>query len=161
MRGRLIFLDFDGVLNDPYWLTKVWSLSHKPNFFELDPLRVELLWQACCATNAALVLSSSWNARDGVKEYFEKLNFKVVGQLGYFSHRGEAIDKWIKDHCAEKSDYLILDDERSEYSEEQLKHLVQTSQGYQSWTKDNLDQAPKLVGLNEEHLKKIKEIWHD
>lgn len=148
---NLIFLDFDGVLNDPYWLTRIWPLRKQRNFkFEFDMSRIEILACICDITNAKLVLSSSWNNRPGVKDYFESMGFTVAGQLGFYQERGDTIKKWLLAHPEYiGANYIIIDDEKADYDEEQLEHLVFTgSYVIKGWTEDNIHLAPLHVGLN-------------
>ncbi len=125
---NLIFLDFDGVLNDPYWLMNVWPRRRKCGArFEFDLNRIENLHKICDVTNALLVLSSSWNGRKGLKEYFTALGFRVAGRLGSHTNRGIAIKEWFDKHpCYQDTNYIIIDDEKSDYDETQLKHLIYT-----------------------------------
>lgn len=148
---NLIFLDFDGVLNDPYWLIQTWPLRKRHHIkFEFDWSRLEILARICERTEAKLVLASSWNFRKGLKKYFESMGFEVVGQLGVHDDRGEAIKRWFKEHPEYgTANYAILDDEKSGYDEEQLKHLVFTgTYVIKQWTQDNIYLAPRHIGLN-------------
>lgn len=155
MKQNLIFLDFDGVLNDPYWLVSTWPLRKRRYIkFEFDLYRLEILHRICDQTDAKLVLASSWRYRPGVREYFESMGFKVVGLLGTHENRGEAIKEWF-DKFPEYSEanWIILDDEKSDYDEEQLKHLVFTgTKVVERWTEENLMMANFLIGLDEQHI---------
>lgn len=158
---NLIFLDFDGVLNDPYWLGKSWPLRRQRGIeFEFDFARLEILQRICDQTNAKLVLSSSWNYREGVKEYFESMGFEVAGRLGAHSDRGEAIKEWFGKHpeCG-TANYAILDDEKSDYDEDQLRHLVFTKNDFvKQWTLDNIHLAPLHIGLDKRHIEETLKL---
>lgn len=147
----LIFLDFDGVLNDPYWLATVWPIRRKRNVkFEFDLSRLEILRRICDRTDAQLVLASSWSFRPGLVEYFESIGFKVAGLLRPHSNRGEAIKNFLGYSTA---NWIILDDEKSDYDKEQLEHLVFTgTKVVDRWTKANLVMAKCLIGLDERHI---------
>lgn len=154
-RPNLIFLDFDGVLNDPYWLIQTWPLRKRHYIkFEFDWYRLEILARICDRTDAKLVLSSSWNSRKGVKEYFESMGFEVVGRLGAHLDRGAAIKEWFNKHPEYgTANYAILDDEKSGYDEEQLKHLVFTgTYAIYGWAEDNIHLAPRHIGLNTHNI---------
>lgn len=146
----LIFLDFDGVLNDPYWLVQYHQdkISYKPKY-EFDPKRVAALKELCDFVNGGLVLSSSWNMREGLTKYFSEQGFTVVGRLGYYENRSEAIERWRSIHHAEKMRYMIIDDEKSEYSNDQLSHLLRTNYapGF-IWTKENIKDSQSAIGLS-------------
>lgn len=157
---NLIFLDFDGVLNDPYWLVNWWPLRREHTKFEFDLSRLEILHRICDSTGAKLVLSSAWNFREGVKEYFEENGFEVVGRLGAHFDRGQTIKKWFSEHPEYKTaNYVILDDEKSQYDEEQLKHLVFTgSCVIKGWTEDNLYLASRHIGLGTHSIEEALKI---
>lgn len=169
MKKKLIFLDFDGVLNDPYYLC--FLRDKQDEWGEIDEKRLKILKDICNKTGAELVLSSSWNMRKGVKEFFERNGFKVTGSLGWYQNRGETICKWIFDHCDEWLEddniqgmqYAILDDEKSTYFQEGLnlsldKHLFFTgSNVFTFWTKDSIKCAPEEIGLDQKIADKVIE----
>lgn len=158
---NLIFLDFDGVLNDPYWLIKTWPLrKRRCTEFEFDWSRIEILACICDRTEAKLVLASSWSSRKGLKEYFESVGFEVIGRLEAHEDRGEAIKKWFSKHPEYATvNYVILDDEKSDYDEEQLDHLVFTgSYVIKQWTEDNIRIAPWHIGLNTHNIEEALKL---
>lgn len=72
--------------------------------------------------------------------------------------RGKAIEHWLKNTTAKVDSYLIFDDETSDYSEEQMKHLI--------CTRESLDSAlttkyPCYMGLQEKHIRMAKAMLED
>jgi hypothetical protein len=63
---KVIFLDFDGVLNSVKWMTKLHESGEKftsflsRSFKELDPAAVKLVSDLAVETNSAIIVSSSW-----------------------------------------------------------------------------------------------------
>lgn len=151
---RYIFLDFDGVLNDPYWIIKHHYLRYKRSQgLEFDLRRVEYLARIVDYTGAKLVLSSSWNMRDGVKEFFQQLGFEVAGQLGNYSNRGQAIDSWQAENNVRNCPYIIIDDEWSDYDPQQREHLVYTGDTHvMGGMVHNFSLSEKKIGLDEIHV---------
>ena len=82
---KLIFLDIDGVFNhDHYYMNRPnqFVAPDDIDFNEFDPESVKIFNQIITATNADIVLSSSWRANnDTYFEYLKKL-FVDVGLEG-------------------------------------------------------------------------------
>lgn len=135
---KVIFLDFDGVLTNIY---SRWTLL---------PKKCDLLGQILDATDAKIVISSSWrrnNLEDTIdfltnierNSYLNGYPFpfidKVIDQtdksneseLRFSNHecRGNFIQKWLNEH-PDVSNYVILDDD-DDMLECQQAHFVMTS----------------------------------
>lgn len=149
MRHKIIFLDFDGVLNNPYYLTRAYKTQDLDKYQrQFDPLKVKILQKICQFTHAKVVATSSWRG----KESFAYLQNQGIPMLDMVSDtmggRGCDIDMWLQ-RQDDDFDYLILDDETSDYSPEQMKHLICTKETYSS------DLAVKydcVEGLQEKHI---------
>lgn len=134
---KIIFLDFDGVI------TTRWS------HYNVDPNKVKLLEEIIRATDAKIVVSSSWsvgcrNAEDFIERDFRgffqrkakeisedslfiKSIIDVTDHMGLC--RGDEIQRWLDAHEDEVETYVIIDDD-SDMLEEQLFNFVQTDSLY-------------------------------
>lgn len=139
---KIIFLDVDGVLN---------CQSTKDLcglYIGLEDKKVSLLKEIVDATNAKIVLVSSWkecwfkakNLKDKQDDLATYLDNKLNSQgLSIWDktndnnspRRGKGIIKYLeelKKNNTEVDNYIILDDELFDYLEtKQTKHLIQTS----------------------------------
>lgn len=157
---KIIFLDFDGVIT---------TLKSK---YKLDKEALDLLGEIIDATDAKIVISSSWRRHtleDTIKELQNTSDFrmnglefpfidKIVGVteriFGFAltnkdKHisllRGVEIREYLKEH-SEVTNYVILDDDR-DILLDQKDHFVNTDT-YEGLTKENVKQAINI--LNEE-----------
>jgi hypothetical protein len=119
---KLIFLDFDGVLNS---YRTVWAAPGDENGWmpeHLDPVAIGLVRKLCELTGAKIVISSSWRIEFSIEQLKEILATKgwkdapIIGHtMMRFSHRyrGEEVAYWLEDFEAEGNEvesYVILDD---------------------------------------------------
>ena len=120
MSKKYIFLDVDGVLNCDS------TLEQCGGYTGIDDAKVALLKEIVDATEARIVLSSSWrlgyNSRGdslkGHREYLtQKLSkygleiYSMTPQIGRFhSHRGEEIHMWLEAHGGADA-WVVLDDD--------------------------------------------------
>ena len=132
-RMKTIFLDVDGVLNS------IDSEDHLHCFIGLDYSGIKLLREIVDATDAEIVLISTWKLSwdkngsrpDTLGEYLddrlaeEKLTIldKTGGNM---NERGHGIIDWLSEHPTES--WIVLDDEIFEDYEECgiMPHLVKT-----------------------------------
>ena len=136
---KILFLDIDGVLNCKY--TKESFAGYA--FVSDDKIR--LLKKIIEATDAQIVLSSSWREGWFYKDHaphtsnteldlFEALWDKLlefdIEMLDYtaeYGHRGMEIDAWLKGCYNENIEsYVILDDMDESELRPHSSHLVQT-----------------------------------
>lgn len=123
--NRVIFLDYDGTLNDiPYLL----STPQKTPIDALDPHKIALLSNLCSRTKAKVVLTSTWRDDLKAREYLKRCGIPVIGATPHGRNRGNEIHQWIIDKKF-TGKYVILDDECSELNETQRKRLVYTREG--------------------------------
>jgi len=131
MITKIIFLDFDGVLNSQLYFVKRHAeklAGHNLGFAgDLDPTAVGFLNELIEKTGAKVVVSSTWRigmTAEDLQELLEKVGFKgeVIGVTPDLSSgsclRGNEILEWIKDNRAivgaDYSDYrqyVIFDDD--------------------------------------------------
>lgn len=149
---RFLFLDIDGVLNTGNYsnfLVESGLCEVDADGYMFDPEAVENLRYIIEATNAKIVITSSWRL-DGIKamrELWEHRNMpsEVVGitpqlKTAHFCNvdskdtwdkrpvgsRGMEIDEWLRLHSKDKLEsYAILDDE-NDYLLHQAEHVVLT-----------------------------------
>lgn len=131
---KVIFLDIDGVITDK-------------SYMRFDATKMKMIKGLCIATEAKIVVSSSWrrgNLADTISELTGFGNSYVpvpyalsdltiditpyviaseTGERGRQFHvqRGVEIDLWLKDHDVEN--YVILDDE-NDMLYDQASHFV-------------------------------------
>jgi len=129
---RILFLDIDGVL-----VNRRSFFIRSGNLPTCDPGCLEVLNEICEATNAHIVISSSWRLESSLRELQQILGewgvkAPVIGvtPLG-LSTRGAEIEAWIAEsesHGQTISSFVILDD-CSDMEGELLGRLVQTDSG--------------------------------
>jgi Swiss Army Knife RNA repair-like protein len=114
---NIIFLDFDGVLNDRKWLSQEGTRD------DVDPERVRLLNWLVRATDAKIVISSTWrilHTIDELRTILDRAGF--IGEVlditpGGGGVRGPQIQAWI-DTNQFKGQFVILDDDSD------MEHLM-------------------------------------
>ena len=157
---KIIFLDFDGVLNSQQFLH-----SHQGGFgmTQVDPRAAARLEKLVKATGAKIVVSSSWRHIYSVEEIQEIL--KKVGAPAAAravidrtpvgeGNRGQEIQDWL-DLDSERrvvnpahqdvQAYVILDD-NNEMTPEQQPHMVQTN-GQVGLTDQNVMDAISILRM--------------
>jgi hypothetical protein len=127
---KIVFLDFDGVLNG----IDSWSLSQQEYEakragpedealgllrLRLDPERVRILNDVLERTGAKVVLSTAWRnwpEQDYVREKLDAAGFEgtivgaTPGWLGPGKRRGDEIQAWLDENQGEVEAFAILDD---------------------------------------------------
>jgi len=140
---RIIFLDFDGVMNNNKFLQAKPS-AENASAQQVDPRAVVLLDKLVKSTDAKIVISSSWRhsrkvseIQDILRQAGSRVAFRAVidrTPVGE-GNRGQEIQDWL-DLDPEREvvnpaheplqAYVILDD-TNEMSPEQQNNLVQTN----------------------------------
>lgn len=141
--SKVIFLDIDGVLNNMNYI-----VNHPGDYWTIDLEKVKLLKQLVSKTNAEIVLISSRRYDPGITGFFRDNDLEVYDKVGKEENRSEAINIWLSEH-PEVTNYIILDDETSEYTEEQMNHTIQTNECYSSEVRVN---NPYFEGLQRKHV---------
>ena len=147
MTDKIIFLDYDGVLNDIEYLAVFHS---KPGIHSgkdsLDPKLISRLRLLCSQTKAKVVLTSSWRDDLETRKYLKShWDIPIIGATPHkHDNRGLEIRQWLIDkHFS--GQYIIIDDECSDLNDEQREHLI--------LTREYTDGFP-VLGLRPKHL-----IW--
>ena len=157
-----IFLDIDGVMNNQQdWLTK-----DKENY---NHMFCDEAWQmlsdVCKATDAKVVLSSSWRLSleqdrncfypkeqncklsKRLLEYFDRYNIKLVGlTTNYYDYRGKQIQAYVKKFLKENDNYVVLDDDEFD-----IANYV---------PKEQMIRTEFETGLQPEHCKRIIDYFN-
>lgn len=129
---KVIFLDIDGVVNCMHTATR------SRGVIGIDPYMAFLVGKIFDATDAKLVLSSSWKHwPDGVEEVSKKV-WKVYDTTPNLQGeiRGQEIKAWLDAH-PDVEKYAILDDESDMLPEQ--KHFKT------SWAKGITEEIAKEV----------------
>lgn len=157
---KIIFLDFDGVLNSLFHFQELrrQGLAQERIMDSLEPGMVERLNKIIDATGAKVVISSTWRKLHSVgelKDFLIKYGFRHVEKiLGVTptlnTDRGIEIEKWLVDFKARLnysddpiSSFVILDDNSDMVHAHLLCRLVLTT-----W----------IDGMEDEHVDKAIEI---
>ena len=107
--NKIIFLDFDGVVN---------NFAEPDSFRKLSVKNVKVLNRLIKLTNASIVITSVWRinySMEVLKQVLINAAFKYpesvidVTPLGY-GYRGKEIKEWLDQH-PEVSEFVILDDD--------------------------------------------------
>lgn len=126
---KYIFLDFDGVLNTEQHISCLKAeglpISNKYGYV-FDPDAVDNLAAIVEKTEAEIVITSSWRI-EGLETMQQLwLDLELPGVIAGITPfegveidantpdtcagRGNEIDLWLKEHCAEEDRYVIIDD---------------------------------------------------
>ena len=133
---KVIFLDIDGVLN-----TEAYRENPDVDYFEhpVSEAHMPLLEYLVKSTGAKIILSSTWREYwdkgevqsdrfgDYINNLFDKYGLEIYDKTPELRDRSEEIDEWIKLHQGEVESYVILDDFDFDWSEENEKRLVKTT----------------------------------
>lgn len=159
---KIIFLDLDGVLNSLTYFQELkrQGLTQDRIMDSLDPVMVERLNRIVEATNAKIVISSTWrnlHSMDELKAFLLKYAFKYNGHVidvtpTLNKDRGYEIEWWLNEYHrgfdlgVEQeliTSFVILDDNSDMVYDHLLSRLVLTT-----WEN----------GMEEEHAQKAIEI---
>lgn len=162
MSVKIIFLDFDGVMNSAAWFKKNHEAIKASSGFtfrdaaELDPELVARVKRIVDETGASLVISSTWRILHTLEELLEILGLagwtdapiidKTPRNRDMSGCRGDEVAAWLKRHPG-VTKWVALDDD-SDFLEGQM--LVQTS-----WTdgiqESDVIKAINILGRKDEH----------
>lgn len=151
---KVIFVDFDGVLNSGVWtrerrtLDRIWGDAKSDALWTLEPAKVELLNQAITRTGAKVVVSSSWRG-DGHGIAMLRFAGLVEDAIGETPHgrgdlglqakracelRAAEINAWLQAH-PEVQDHVAIDDEDFKF-----ERLVRTN-GMEGLLQSDVDEV--------------------
>jgi HAD domain in Swiss Army Knife RNA repair proteins len=151
---KIIFLDFDGVLNSHEYILNRWDKT-KGGCVDLDSQAVALVQRICrLVPDARIVVSSSWRIHHRLTELKDLLAKGgldprlVIGKTpqfppvaGHSQRRGAEIALWLGTTLYEIEKFVILDDD-SDMEPFLHRHL----------------KTEFALGLTEEHVKRAVEM---
>lgn len=152
---KVMFLDLDGVLNSrAYDRKRNWDEQT-----EIDETRLPLVKEIVDATDAKIVLSSTWRQHwdvmpsgcdtDGryINDTFQKFGLQIFDKtpdLGFAASRRDEIAKWLFDRGEEVESFVIIDDYRYGWGD-LSERFVKTDPIFR-------------LGLEQEHVERAIEI---
>ena len=169
---KVIFLDIDGVLNTQQTFMKIYEEWKKTGErrTEIDLERVGFLKEIVAATDAKIVLSSSWrSALKIVDGKMESSRPKMIDLIKIFTEydltiydvtpndnkrwRENEIKAWLEENDVES--FIILDDDSYDLQSFLHKELIKTS-----LTKDDemVTNMEPITGLCKEHVEEAIKI---
>ena len=144
---KVIFLDFDGVLNNnSYFLNS----KEKAPFFLQDEKMI-LLKQIVDTTNAKIVLSTSWreiwnsdlDISLKLKDYFNSFDLSVYDVTKNTNYnRPLEISTWLKENNV--NSYVILDDIANPWYEH-VNNVVVTNKEFNGLSQDDVNKAIDIL----------------
>jgi len=159
---RVIFLDFDGVLNSNQFFESQEPFDrslldlHEEAISELDPKAVARLKGLLDKTGAHIVLSTSWRMLynfEDIKVYLREAGL-LTSQVGriigatprfYDEPRGSEIKAWLDNTSEEVEAYVIFDD-NPDMLPDQEPFFVKTSMKT-GITGADVEKAQKILGF--------------
>ncbi len=145
---KVIFLDFDGVLNSWDWWGRQPKHTRDQHRYLLDPAAIGLLNQLVMRTDAHVVISSSWRLNSEMRPASTLcvcgFTGVILGQTAFLAKaRGHEIQRWLDEH-ADVETFVILDDDSDmvHLAERHIKTSQQTG-----LTQEDVDRAVKMLGV--------------
>ena len=150
---RIIFLDFDGVLNTEYYQGllqfqgKQWQDQYGAFF---DPKAVRQLKRIIDATGADIVVESSWKylGLEAMQELWRVRNLPgrvidITPSLTDNASKGEVIAAWLSEYAMLDARYVIIDDEYV-VLDAQIPFFIWTNP-YEGLTEEQADRAMLIL----------------
>lgn len=177
MKQKIIFLDFDGVLNSVRSVTadkkiiNAFQVKHimlRGDKFTsgFDPVAVKLMWRLIEQTDAYVVVSSAWRKAISLRDIRDIFHGefgwpegdaeRIIGTTGKRDngHRGTEVQDWIDDHTVgiKNFQYIIIDDSY-DFHDHQMHRFIQTDP-YEGFLYKDYTKAMELFGteLEEERF---------
>lgn len=156
---KVIFLDFDGVLNSWAWWARQPPRTRDQHEYLLDPAAIGLVNQLVMRTGAHVVISSSWRLNSMMKPAATLcacgFTGVVLGQTPdgsrrYGSHiyvarvRGQEIQQWLDEEPREPVESFVILDDDSDMVHLADRH-IKTSQSI-GLTQADVDRAVVMLG---------------
>lgn len=148
---KVIFLDFDGVLNNDKWIHQVYANRNQYISFaereqaEINPEKVLMINNFAKEFDAQIVVSSSWRITHSLDELNVFLTIAGLERKAiditprdYRGYRGAEVKAWLKEH-PEVTHHVIFDDDHDFDAEQPL---VLTS-WYTGLENEHIEQARK------------------
>ena len=150
---KIIFLDFDGVLNTEYYQGllqfqgKQWQDQYGAFF---DPRAVRQLKRVIDTTDADIVVESSWKylGLEAMQELWRVRNLPgrvidITPSLTDNASKGEEIAAWLSEYAMPDTRYVIIDDEYV-VLDSQIPYFILTNP-YEGLTEEHADRAISIL----------------
>lgn len=132
MKSRVVFLDYDGVVNTPMWNEKGTKCTYNfPQHGKVNNFQaVQWLSEACKKFHYDIVVTSTWRTDPSYKECLIngglREGIEILGRTPNFYDmpRGAEIKAYLDEH-PEINYYIIIDDD-SDILPEQMSHFIKT-----------------------------------
>jgi hypothetical protein len=142
---KILFLDFDGVLNNTLF-------NSTAEGWELDPRNIAALNLIIEKSGAKIVVSSSWRYGRDINELQHILDeagcrgyvIDVTPRLMYGAVRGDEIQAWLDCQTEKPTHFVILDDDANMAQLD--KHAVRTLM-LRGLGLEHVEPALKLLGV--------------
>ena len=147
---KVIFLDFDGVLNSEKYLR-----TCEQDGIAIDMSRLQLLKMVVEATNAKIILSTSWREHwetDGncdaigqeINRIFAQFGLQIFGKTQHLGgSREREVEQWLATH-PQTTNFVVIDD-RFMDSEIIRGHFVKTANYRDGFDQQNVKQAIAIL----------------
>ena len=150
---KIIFLDFDGVLNTEYYQGllqfqgKQWQDEHGAFF---DPRAVRQLKRVIDTTDADIVVESSWKylGLEAMQELWRVRDLPgrvidITPSLTGNASKGEEIAAWLSEYATPDTRYVIIDDEYV-VLDTQIPYFILTNP-YEGLTEEQANRAISIL----------------
>ncbi|TJZ75595.1 HAD domain-containing protein [Chitiniphilus eburneus] len=124
---KVLFLDFDGVLNSVRTATAFGDYPHKLDQIQkFDAVALQLI-RNLNAAGVSIVISSAWRTFCTQRDIERAMGLRLAGETpkSASGRRGEEIKTWL-DANPDVTEYAIVDDD-SDMLPEQMERFVQTN----------------------------------
>lgn len=150
---RIVFLDFDGVLNSSEYIDWT-SALFTPE--QIDPRAILLVNQLLIRGRAKVVVSSSWRlvrTDEEMQAILDERGFtgEIVGVTptlhrtrdGIPRGRGDEIRQWLDEHAGEVEGFVVLDDDGG--AMQPIVHRLVLTDPTKGMRESDLEQAHPLL----------------
>lgn len=150
--NKIIFLDIDGVLNSNKYYEECDKLEKDPILttgLDIDEKCVENLKKIIKATNAKIVVSSSWRTIrkfELFKKYMEKQELPIYDVTPSLDGRGDEIRAWLEKNKEQVQDFILIDDDVFPDFNELIEKLIKTSFYKEGLEEKHVRQAIEMLG---------------
>lgn len=154
-KKKIIFLDFDGVMDTSFLkvsLTKERQALSDRYGFLFDKECVTNLKRIIDATNAGIVVTSSWKLDMSLEKLLEMWKFrKLPGKIidvtpNLVGNRSDEISAWLEAHKDIDIQYVIIDDMSADYFDTPLAAHLFNVNPYVGIDNKTADVVIKLMG---------------
>lgn len=154
MRSRIVFLDYDGVINTPMWNEKGTKCTYNfPKHGKVNNFQaVQWLSEACKKFHYDIVVTSTWRRAENYKECLIngglRPGIEILGKTEHLTveegwSRGYEVQKYLDDHPEIKY-FIIIDDENVPINEIQREHFIQTIDNHGGFNESDYETFEKL-----------------